>query len=220
MREKSKKFISRVIYGDTKPSSNSVDHSGKRYGRLTAIRCVGVYVITDKTGKIKRRRVWLCRCDCGNEVETIGNRLTAKIKQSCGCLHSETTSNFNRRTKRKAVSDSSKLQQYYATKNGAAKRGYTFSLTFEEFVKISEMDCHYCGKIPDQIISIGSYSKWTKNGIDRVDNSIGYEMFNCVPCCKYCNRMKSTLGQIEFISRCQVIANRFKQGELFVSGTV
>jgi hypothetical protein len=37
-----------------------VDLTGKRFGKLTCIR---------PTGEVKARsRLWLCRCDCGNEV--------------------------------------------------------------------------------------------------------------------------------------------------------
>jgi hypothetical protein len=31
------------------------------------------------------------------------------------------------------------------------------------------------------------------NGIDRVDNTLGYELGNVIPCCSVCNRAKSNL---------------------------
>ena len=65
-------------------------------------------------------------------------------------------------------------------------------LTEEEFKNISKQDCYYCGKDGP-------------NGIDRVDNSIGYEFRNCVPCCKHCNYVKCDLSQDEF----KVWKNRF-----------
>lgn len=56
----------------------------QRFGRLVAKRS------TDK--RVNGKVVWLCLCDCGNEVEVPIDRLTAKTTQSCGCLSKEKTS--------------------------------------------------------------------------------------------------------------------------------
>lgn len=37
------------------------------------------------------------------------------------------------------------------------------------------------------------------NGLDRIDNSVGYTEDNCVPCCAVCNRAKNSMGYNEFI---------------------
>ncbi len=42
------------------------------------------------------------------------------------------------------------------------------------------------------------------NGVDRIDNAIGYTKENCVPCCAICNNSKSTLSLkdwLEWIER-------------------
>ena len=36
------------------------------------------------------------------------------------------------------------------------------------------------------------------NGIDRFDNTIGYELHNCVPCCGFCNFAKGKHTYQEF----------------------
>ncbi len=36
------------------------------------------------------------------------------------------------------------------------------------------------------------------NGIDRLDNALGYTLDNCVPCCKRCNQAKNNMGLKEF----------------------
>lgn len=59
-----------------------LDRTGKRYGRLTAVA-----EVPKKQGSGRVR--WLCRCDCGNEVEVNGTDLTVGRTQSCGCLQSE-----------------------------------------------------------------------------------------------------------------------------------
>lgn len=53
--------------------TDPINHAGKRYGRLVAIKDVGLS--NSKT----KSRLWLCRCDCGKEVK--GWRLNA-----AGCL--------------------------------------------------------------------------------------------------------------------------------------
>ena len=43
-------------------------------------------------------------------------------------------------------------------------------------------------------------------GIDRGDNSKGYLPENLVPCCKGCNRAKSTRSPREFVEGCRTVA--------------
>lgn len=59
----------------------AIDLSGKRFGRLFVVGFAG----TDS----KRRRLWNCRCDCGNEkIQSYGSLTVSKV-QSCGCLTKE-----------------------------------------------------------------------------------------------------------------------------------
>lgn len=46
-------------------------------------------------------------------------------------------------------------------------------------------------------------SKLFRNGIDRVDNSLGYILSNVVSCCKICNYMKKDLSEQEFQDQCE-----------------
>lgn len=50
-----------------------IDLTGKRFGKLTAIKYVG----NDR---------WLCKCDCGNETEVLSMNLRSAHTKSCGCL--------------------------------------------------------------------------------------------------------------------------------------
>lgn len=97
---------------------------------------------------------------------------------------------------------------YLVYKKGAAKRGYEFSLTKEEFAGFTKRDCWYCGRKPAQIkrhypAKNGNY--YIYNGIDRVDNNKGYVLANCIPCCGTCNRMKNVLPGDVFISHIREI---------------
>jgi hypothetical protein len=77
--------------------------------------------------------------------------------------------------------------------------------------KLSSSDCAYCGSPPSQVYcSKGGYNgDYIYNGIDRVNNSIGYEENNVVACCKICNTMKSTLSQEKFFRHIKRIVERW-----------
>ena len=61
-----------------------VDLTGKRFGKLVVIKRNGTLI--RKNGN--KKALWLCKCDCGNEV----NRTTENLRKnnndnnSCGCL--------------------------------------------------------------------------------------------------------------------------------------
>lgn len=56
-----------------------VDYSGKRYGKLTVVKCVGV----DVYGK----SLWLCVCNCGGTRIVSSSRLL--YTKSCGCARTK-----------------------------------------------------------------------------------------------------------------------------------
>jgi len=61
------------------------DLTGQRFGRLVALRDVG----RNKTSRV----LWLCQCDCGNEITLSSNRLLhPQGTKSCGCLRREVSS--------------------------------------------------------------------------------------------------------------------------------
>lgn len=103
-------------------------------------------------------------------------------------------------------------------RHGAKKRGYAYSLTKNEFIYLVGKNCHYCGSVPkpfnlyyksDCITVYPAYAdiseEWRKlqwinaNGIDRKDNSVGYILENCIPCCFPCNKAKGGMSYDEFI---------------------
>lgn len=79
----------------------------------------------------------------------------------------------------------------------AKLRGYTFTLLLEEFVDLIKQPCFYCGDEGKPY-----------NGIDRKNNSIGYEIENSVACCTMCNKMKRSFPFDEFIEKCIKIAKK------------
>ena len=80
------------------------------------------------------------------------------------------------------------------------RRRLEWMLTKDDARRMFTRPCFYCGKPPSQIKKIpygrGSFAF---NGIDRLRNTEGYTLDNCVTCCLVCNWMKGTLGAKEFL---------------------
>ena len=55
------------------------DITGKRFGRLTAIKYIG-------------GSLWECKCDCGTTIQVMTGKLTSGHTRSCGCLQKEKAS--------------------------------------------------------------------------------------------------------------------------------
>lgn len=64
-----------------------IDLTGQSFGRLVVIKEAG----RNKFGHV----MWLCKCDCGNEVSVNGNSLRRGFTISCGCYQRELASDYN-----------------------------------------------------------------------------------------------------------------------------
>lgn len=60
------------------------DITGQKFGRLTAIKCIG--------SNKHKQRVWECLCDCGKTTNVYTALLLSENTRSCGCLHDEMAS--------------------------------------------------------------------------------------------------------------------------------
>jgi len=59
---------------------------GRKFVDLTG-QCFGILTVIRKTDKNKfGQSRWVCRCTCGNEITTVGNRLIQGGVKSCGCI--------------------------------------------------------------------------------------------------------------------------------------
>jgi hypothetical protein len=66
-------------------------------------------------------------------------------------------------------------------KRYAKSRGLEWAISFEDYCHLLNYKCTYCGgPLPE-----------TKVGLDRIDNNKGYSLDNVVPCCYYCNHLRS-----------------------------
>ena len=70
---------------------------------------------------------------------------------------------------------------YNSYKKRADKKQLAFLINETVFEETKQKPCYICGKYRDQ---------YHINGIDRYDNTKGYEFENIRPCCGECNTMK------------------------------
>lgn len=166
-----------------------LDITNKRYGKLVAIKRNGTY----KHGGA----MWKCICDCGNEYTVWVRSLVSGKTRSCGCFHRESVAKL-----KKLPNGQASFNEYFGrAKRAAEYRGYSWNLTKEQVKEISSRRCYYCGASPQyegrKRITNGRYKY---NGIDRVNNNLGYFWENVVPCCYVCNKAKHTMNKNEFLS--------------------
>lgn len=156
-----------------------VDLTGKRFGHL---------IVTGRLPNIRRNATrFLCQCDCGKTVSRLSSSLKKGLATSCGCWKSLPNGEGAFRA------------LYRATEFNAYYRKIGWNLTEEFFRWITQQPCHYCGTEPYQIYQPTRKSGgYMFNGIDRVNNDVGYIESNCVPCCGVCNYMKSATPVNDF----------------------
>lgn len=171
---------------------------GIRYGRLII-----------RSSFIKNnRRYCNCVCDCGGTKNIYISSLKAGATMSCGCIHKEFM---------KKLSGSNRLPNHqsafnaliYKYKLRAKKEKITWKLSEKQARVIFEKDCRYCGAVPERVSQVHK-SFFIYNGIDRIDNTKGYILSNCAPCCMRCNYMKSDLFVDEFYLHIENIWRRKK----------
>lgn len=145
------------------------DITGEKFGKLTVIKRNGY--TTDKDGK--RTSLWLCKCECGNEVTTTQHNLVTGGRKSCGCLRNK--------IKESHTHHNMSHTRIYGIYNGMLTRCYNKN----------DMHYKYYGERGIKVCDIWkndflSFYKWAMdNGykedlsIDRINVNGNYEPNNC-----------------------------------------
>lgn len=180
------------------------NHTGRRYGLLTVL---GEAPRETPVGGPR----WSCRCDCGG-TKTVRASHLGKTK-SCGCFYTS-----------RPVEDKQAVTinaQYCNHRHGAI-RADSPPLPRETWLAIVRRPCDYCGLTDTRNIAETSLYRddprrrpltqsqreayaVSMNGIDRVDNTMGYIVSNSVPCCQRCNLMKNDMPRDTFVAHLQSI---------------
>lgn len=177
---------------------SSLDWTGKKYNWLTFIK---------PTEKRKRGAViWELRCDCGIHIERVAHYIVRSLTTSCGCQTSTIRAKLGAKTR--------KYSPRISSARSIWRRVYKDGCKFEDFLKLSQKSCHYCGKEPERIFNL--YSKFDShplkdeadfkyNGLDRIDSDKDHSLNNIVPCCTDCNIMKNNKSVQEFLDHIKAI---------------
>jgi hypothetical protein len=169
------------------------DIAGQRFGHLLVLDEKKSVLRKSGSNKVVK---WKCRCDCGNVVWVMSpNLLREKTgTKSCGCINR----NLNRFQKlAPGLANLNSLYDDYRRK--ALDRKLEFSLSKEDFEFIIKMHCFYCGQPPSKSRGKSKNGILICNGVDRVNNNVGYLLENCVASCSTCNRAKFQMTHDEFL---------------------
>lgn len=165
---------------------------GKNYGKITVM---SLNSETKTDGVVCRKYECVCN-SCGKKY--LYDAGAIRRSGFVGCRCSDNTS--------------SKRYVFSNYKRNAQLKNRSFDLSFDEFVEICEGDCYYCGSEPQTLVDKKDlYGTWKYNGIDRVDNSMGYTIKNSVSCCKTCNMMKKNMSFDEFTSKIKSIYSHISE---------
>ena len=171
--------------------------TGKKLGKLTVVKWLG---------RINRLTMWECLCDCGNAISVYAGHLRSGHTTSCGCvraaLHSQRLLIRPIHTTKYSPVESSARAVWRDT--------YGKELPYEDFFRLSQMNCHYCNAPPSNQTDLSKYvkvslgriaeSKFVYSGLDRIDSTKNHTVENTVSSCKWCNYAKRERTVEEFKS--------------------
>lgn len=172
------------------------DFAGLKQNMLTAVKRIRLQKGIEKSG----RWYWQCICECGKERVILEKYFADGSIFSCGCTQLKQLSN----------GEPTQNLHLFNYKRGAHSRDLEFNLTKEEFNFITSQNCYYCNAEP--IEKGNGRHKIKLNGVDRIDNDVGYFIDNCVSCCTNCNFIKSNKSLEEFYDLISKIYNNRKLG--------
>ena len=165
-----------------------------KIGRLTPIK----YIYNKEIGRTEIE----CICDCGNKTMVLLHNLRRGNTKSCGCIKVEKHHKLGY-----GVSNCRMIIKVY--QRHAKDRNISFQLTDNKIKELFSQSCFYCDAKPSNVAAKGrSYGEFIYNGVDRIDNSKGYTIDNCVSCCRRCNALKSNMSIQEFKEIIQNLYNR------------
>ncbi len=186
---------------------------GQKFGQLTVLSFSHTTQV-QHSDRVRTKYWFNCICNCGTTI--VVSRASLPGTKTCGCSKIEGHKKAAEKQKGKArpqvqkPNGESVLHSVFLNyKQGAKDRRLSFLLSKEEFAELTSLICYYCGSEPREVKKKASdFVSRKMNGIDRLDSSKGYELSNCVSCCKTCNYMKLEMSVSEFLNHIDKIYNK------------
>jgi 5-methylcytosine-specific restriction endonuclease McrA len=197
-----------VVVADGKENMKEIDEMvGKRFGRLI-VQSKAPSKISKGKKKNAVRAMVTVSCECGSPgcrqiFDTRRDHLLAGKVNSCGQEYRHKTIRGPRKYPNPVMGF-----WFGSYKNAAKKRGLSFTINPAQLLTIALHPCHYCGQKPSEVKAKSGrhIHHFSMNGLDRVDNTRGYELDNLVSCCKDCNWSKGEKSVEDFLSHIRRIA--------------
>tara|TARA_R110000765_G_scaffold376076_2_gene466781 strand:+ start:1523 stop:2149 length:627 start_codon:yes stop_codon:yes gene_type:complete len=142
----------------------------KQYGRLTVVK---------ELKKINYKKIFLCKCSCGNETETRFDHLRDGSTKSCGCLKRELAT--KRMTKHGEAKSGAKSTLFNAW---CAMKGRCYNKNNQDYKTYGARGITVYEGWIDNFSDFSTYvnkelgERPNKYSLDRIDNNKGYEPNN------------------------------------------
>jgi len=185
--------IGRSLREGTSKSCGCIGPS-QNTGKNEINKTYGKWTVLDEAKKpvhiTGRGKYFLCECSCIHKTRRIisGHALRSGGSNNCGCKWRYSIRNVD-------APFNMLLGNYI---NSANKRNKSFNLSLDDIKRLSQDICFYCGQQPMATLKPFGKHNFVYNGIDRIDNSLGYTIKNCVSCCKNCNTAKLDMNVDQF----------------------
>jgi hypothetical protein len=186
--------------------SKRIDLTGKTFHNLKVLKY-------NHTEKPRGESFYDCQCDCGNTTVVSAGHLKTGHTRSCGCLQIKIAiENSMGNTWGRKYTNPMIISAHFVW-----ECSYNDGCTFEAFMRLSQLDCYYCGIPADQSNCFNKYinkdndltnvnvsTDWARrayfkyNGLDKIDPKGDHKEENIVPSCFQCNRAKDDWSVTEF----------------------
>lgn len=168
------------------------DLTNKKFGKVTILSRTNK---PNSRSNKSRDSFWLGLCECGSQKIYAGGDIQKINFKGCGCSRKNINAN----------------QAKMGTAMYIYKNRYSDGdISFEDFLKMSNEYCFYCGAAPYKSFNLyklkdgctklsAENGYFTYNGLDRIDQNLPHFKNNVVTCCAICNWMKTNHSSYDFI---------------------